>query len=117
MSKIAEYQKKYNITEAEAKEMIEYDKAVDKMKDSEVNADLSEEQKKNAKAMRITTEGKRAPTKREKKVDGTKTALLNLLIGGLGDTISEINITNGEREFTFKSGETVYKVVMSVPRT
>lgn len=88
-SEVEKLMKMLDITEAEAVEMIEFDKEVDKMSMKEVDNDLTAEQKKTVKQMKNVGSKTKAPTeytftKRERKPDDVKiktiTDLANYLI-------------------------------------
>ena len=109
-------------TEAEAIEIMEYDKAIDRGADP---FPLSAEQKKAEKKMR---QADRKPTvykldntngKRSKKADTQKQLLIDVLSASLTDHTSATNleIVNNEREFTFEFLGKKYKVVLSAPRS
>lgn len=101
-AKVNEYMKKYNLTEAEAIEMIEYDEAVNKMTMSEINADLSAEQKKAIKDATKTTSGKKTERKpREKKVDETKRHLIDIVRSALFENEIYCEVTNDEKTIDF----------------
>lgn len=109
-------------TEAEAIEIMEYDKAIDRGADP---FPLSAEQKQAEKKMRQADRKK--PTvykldntngKRSKKADTQKQLLIDVLSASLTDHTSATNleIVNPEREFTFEFLGKKYKVVLSAPR-
>lgn len=113
------------VTEQEACDIIEYDKAIDKGADP---FPLSAEQKQTEKKMR---QADRKPTiykldntngKRSKKADDDKAFLTNALIIGLCNCIgmdanAEVEVINSEREFVFHYKGKKYKVVLSAPRS
>jgi hypothetical protein len=101
------------ISEEEARQMLEDDKAIDK---GEKLFELSEEQKKNAKKAR---QADRSPTvytftKRERKADEDK----RFLIKELTKAVSEWNpeVTNQEREIEFIFNNRKFKITLSAPR-
>ena len=110
-------------TEAEAVEIMECDKAIDRGADP---FPLSAEQKQAEKKMRQADRKK--PTvykldntngKRSKKTDTQKQLLIDVLSASLTDHTSATNleIVNNEREFTFEFLGKKYKVVLSAPRS
>ena len=117
--------KNLRCTEAEALEVIEADKRIDK---GEKLFELSAEKEKASKQAR---QADRKPTvykldntngKRNKKADDDKSFLLNALIIGLCDSVGmdankEIEVTNTEREFVFTYNGRKFKVVLSAPRS
>lgn len=110
---IAQLMQKLDITEAEAIQLLEDDKAIDK------GAKLFELTDEQAKASKKARQADRAPTvyqfkPRERKVDNDKREILGLLL----DRLDEYNpqIVNPEREFLFTYNEKKYKIVLSAPR-
>ena len=107
-------------TEEQAKEIIEYDKAVDKMTVKECERDLSADQKAIAKKAR---QGDRKPTvytfdKRERKADETKGSLIKLLAETMQEQepCANLVITNKERQIDFEWGGRKLRIVLSAPR-
>lgn len=104
------------ITEAEALDVIECDKAIDKGADP---FPLTDEQKKAEKKLR---QADRAPTaykftKRERKADNDKATLVNTLFNAILPMCDTYEVQNAEREFTFTYNGKKYKVVLSAPRS
>lgn len=117
MDKVQELMRKLDITEAEAKQLIADDEAIDK---GEKLFELSQEGKQVEKQMRqadrkVDAYGK--TTKRERKADDDKAFLLNELFKAILPNCDTYKIVNGEREFTFTYHEKKYKVVLSAPRS
>ena len=107
-------------SEDQAKDIIEYDKAVDKMSIKECKSDLTKEQQEVAKKY---SQGDRKPTvynfeTRKRKADDTKKGLIDLL----AETIREqeccnaLDITNAERQIDFEWGGRKLRIVLSAPR-
>lgn len=106
-------------TEEQAKQVIESDKAVDKMTVRECESDLNQEQKAVAKKYR---QGDRKPTvynfnTRERKADNEKAEI----IGGLADWLhfhnaTNVVLTNAERQIDFEWGGRKLRIVLSAPR-
>ena len=108
--------KALDITEAEALEVIETDKAIDKGADP---FPLTQEQKK---AVRKATQADRKPTvynfsKRERKADEDKATLVNALFTAILPMCETYEVVNSEREFLFTYNGKKYKVVLSTPRS
>lgn len=110
---IAQLMQKLDITEAEAIQLLEDDKAIDK------GAKLFELTDEQAKASKKARQADRAPTvyqfkPRERKADNDKREILGLLL----DRLDEYNpqVVNPEREFLFTYNEKKYKIVLSAPR-
>lgn len=108
-------------TEEQALQVIEDDKAVDRMKTTaEINSDLTEEQKAVSKKYR---QADRKPTvydfsKRERKADDTKRSLIELVAETLKEqeVCSNLEITNKERQIDFEWGGRKLRIVLSAPR-
>ena len=105
---------KLDLTEDQARQLLEDDKAIDK---GAKLFELSAEQKKAEKAMRQCD---RTPTvykftKRERKADTAKSDILQLLIAGVRDqsTADQFQVINPEREFIFQFENRKFKVVLS----
>lgn len=120
---IEKYMKALEISREEAIQLIADDEAVDKMtKTSEIDSDLSEEQrqaKKKAKqADRKKTVYKFDTSNRKKKENNSKRTLINTIEKSLtAINCNDIQITNVEREIVFKFEDVKYKIVLSQPRS
>lgn len=114
------------ITREEAIALIEEDKRIDRMTMKEVNADLTDEQKK---AVKKATQADRKPTvyqfqKRERKANDDKRFLIDLFNSaivnsddeGFGE-LPQVEITNQEREIVFQYNGKKYKLTLSAPRS
>lgn len=114
------------ITREEAIALIEEDKRIDRMTMKEVNADLTDEQKK---AVKKATQADRKPTvyqfqKRERKANDDKRFLIDLFNSaivnsddeGFGE-LPQVEITNQEREIVFNYNGKKYKLTLSAPRS
>jgi hypothetical protein len=129
--RISHLMEKLSIPREEAISLLEFDKQVDKMKSSEVDNDLSAEQKETVKKAR---QADRAPTvykfqKRERKSDTTKADIITLIFNALQNEVAtnstevlhidaqNIEITNSERELTFTVDGRKFKIVLSAPRS
>ena len=112
---------KLNISQAEAIELLEEDKRIDR---GEKLYELPEELKAGAKKAR---QADRKPTERkprEKKQDADKAFLLRVMLKALENhdakgfgTEFQSEVINPEREFSFMYNGRKYKVVLSCPRT
>lgn len=105
-----------NISEAEAKAVMEYDKSVEKGKATEY--DLTEEQKKVASEMSKTgTRVYNFSKKREKKVNEIKLDLINYLAEKLVDFgVEHLTLINAERQIGFSIGENDYELTLTQKR-
>ena len=113
MATIQELVRKLNITEAEAKQVLLDDAAIDK---GAYLFPLTKEQKQAEKKMRAAGKVPTAYkfTKRERKADNDKQHLINLLVEAVG---TPVEIIYAESEFYFVFNDKKYKVVLSAPRT
>ena len=114
-------------SEQEALQLIEDDKAVDRMtKTAEIQSDLTQEQKKASKKARAVAKAPKAKaptaykweTKKQKKRDNEKHNIIELFINALeGDTnVKNIKMLNEDREFEFLYNDRKIKVTLTAPR-
>lgn len=122
-SLIKKHMETLGLTREEALQLIADDEAVDKMtKTSDIDGDLSEEQRKATKKAR---QADRKPTvykfdtsKRKRAENSGKRFLIETLKGALeGVGCESLEVTNVEREIVFYSDGTKYKIVLSAPRS
>lgn len=113
--------KSLDISREEALQLINDDAKVDKMTSSkDINADLTAEQQtalKNARKSDRKPTVYKFDTKRKKADNPTKQRLIEILSDALAKEGAAIEILNAEREFKFTYENTVYKIVMSMPRS
>lgn len=109
---------KLDLTKEEALQLMADDKAVDR---GEKLHELTPEQAKVSKSARQVS---RTPTaynftKRERKADNDKRCLINILASALcvEDEVTDLEVTNQEREMIFKFGGRKFKIVLSAPRS
>ena len=117
-AEIQKMMKILGISEAEAMEIVQADKAIDK---GEKLFELSAEQEKASKKARST--GTKKPTvynfdtaKKKRKECPDKQHLISLLAEALGKECENIKITNSEREMVFSFNGVGYKLTLAVPR-
>lgn len=109
-----ERMRKQGYTEEEIEDMLKCDREIDRGADLfPLSADLEKGAKKARRADRTDTPKKAV---REHKPNGDKQTLLHLLQCGLGDDVTDLVVTNQEREFLFIYNGIKYKVVLSAPR-
>lgn len=110
------------ITREEAIQLIADDDEIDHMtRTSDIDGDLTEEQRKSAKKAR---QADRKPTvykfdtsKRTRKENTGKRALIETIKEALEKSgCTNLEVTNIEREIVFFSDNVKYKVVLSAPR-
>lgn len=91
----------------EALEILAYDKAVDKMTGKEIEADLSDEQKKVMKEMRRVGRARKEPTvynlkpKTERAPDEVKVEIITKLYDYICDFAEDVNIKNSGKLIEF----------------
>ena len=99
---IQKMMKSLDLTREEAIEMLLEDEAVDKMSMKEVNADLSDEQKKVIKKASSTQSKERKSVKRERKVDVDKLEILQVCDDALCDLVDNVCERKTETELNFE---------------
>lgn len=106
-------------TEEEALQVIHDDQKVDKMtKTSEINEDLTTDQKAISKKYR---QGDRKPVAynwdtRERKADDDKGYLVKVIADALQGQAETLEVTNQERQIDFKFRGRKFRIVLSAPR-
>lgn len=120
--KIKTLMQSLDITEQEAIELIAEDEEIDKMDMSEVDNDLTTDQKKTKKKMSSTgvkaVDAYGRQRKVERKADETKRQIiqeLNSVVTDLADEGS-ITLTNIERQIDFQIQGRKFRIVLSAPR-
>ena len=107
-------------SEDEAKEIIAYDKAIDKAKAKDrLEHDLTIEQEKEAKKFGNVKEHKQTAykwTTRERKKNPTKSAIITEIAKFLEENsenaCENVEITNSERQISFRCGENLYEFTL-----
>ena len=107
---------KLGMTEAEARQVLEDDKRIDR--GEKMPFDLTKEQEKATRSMR---QADRAPTaykftKRERKPNMAKRDIIQVLDEALTDIADDVTVTNVERQIDFVLDGVKYRVVLSAPR-
>lgn len=119
---IKKHMETLGITREEAIQLIADDDEIDHMtRTSDIDGDLTEEQRKSAKKAR---QADRKPTvykfdtsKRTRKENTGKRALIETIKEALEKSgCTNLEVTNIEREIVFFSDNVKYKVVLSAPR-
>ena len=116
MDRVQQLMKSLDLTEEEAREMLEADAKIDKGADL---FPLTAEQEKASKQARATGTRKTEYqfTKRERKPDNDKRELISLFDELLADVSDgEITITNPERQIDFVYNDRNFRIVLSAPR-
>ena len=112
---IAKHMALLRITREEAIQLIADDKRIDR---GEKLFELDDELKAGAKKARTMPRGTYNFTPRERKQDNDKRELMDRIVGGLSASdVSNLDITNPERELTFTFNGKKYKVTLSAPRS
>ena len=109
------------VSETEAREIMEYDRKVDKAKDGEVLPyDLTAEQNEVARKF-AHTGTRKAPTaykltKRELKPNATKAGIIAELFQLIGEksefSVENVSILNKERQISFQIGDETYELTL-----
>lgn len=111
--KIQKLMKSLNISRAEAIELMEEDKRIDK---GEKLYELDPELERGAKKAR-QADRKQTTAKREKKPKPEKEEICSAMMDGLRELgVEDFEIINPEREFIFHKDGTKYKVTLACPR-
>ena len=119
--KIAQIAKTLDISYEEAKEMLEEDKAIDRMtKTEDINSDLDASQKKTIKKYTNVGRGKSVDgvnaygkkTKRTIKTDEVKQSIITLIAETLQNyaQAEDVNITNVQKTIAFKIGADDFEI-------
>jgi hypothetical protein len=106
-----------NCSRDEAIEIIKEDEEIDGMSMKEVNADLTEEQKKAVKAATKTGTKKRTAVKRERKVDPVKKQLINnvrILLEGMHANVEPLT-NETDLHFTYEGASYSIKLTKHRP--
>ena len=111
---IKKHMETLGISREDAIQLILEDEAVDRMTSvKQIDSDLTDEQRKNAKANR---QADRKPT--VFKFDITKRAIIENVRSALAEMGgAEIDVTNIEREIVFNFNGVKYKITLSAPRS
>lgn len=117
-----------HLSREEAIDLIREDEQVDKMTMSEVDNDLTKEQRKAKKEATTTTGDKRKRsytfTKRERKPDDVKREIIATIAHNLDrccfgeelSTVTDVVVLKPEKEITFKVGGDEYSVTLTKHR-
>ena len=108
------------ISREEAEQLVTDDEAIDKgVKLFELSAEQEKASKKARAIGTKTTPTKPTATKRERKADNDKVMLMETLQSALGELaeVTDIDVTNAEREMIFFCNDRKFKIVLSAPRS
>lgn len=107
---------KLGMSEAEAKEVLEADRKIDK--GEKMSFDLTKEQEKATRAMRQADRKPFVPKldKRERKPNEAKREIIQVLDEALTDLVDDVTVTNVERQIDFVYNDVKYRIVLSAPR-
>lgn len=115
--KIKTIMKNLEVSEEEAKEIVEYDKAVDRMTIAEAEADLTPEQKEAIKKYKnVATKTAKKPfvpdlKPRARKENGTKKGIIEDIFNALLEKGYEnLSIVKVEKEISFDMGGDNYSI-------
>lgn len=107
---------KLDCSRQEAIEVLQEDYEVDRMSMKEVSADLTDEQKKAVKANTKTGFKKRAPVKRERKIDPDKLALIQIIDNALRGVADSVQDRKNETDLHFAYNGSEYSVKLTKHR-
>lgn len=107
---------KLGLTEAEAKEVLEADRKIDK--GEKMSFDLTKEQEKATRNLRQADRKPFVPKleKRERKPNEAKREIIQVLDEALTDLVDDVTVTNVERQIDFIYNDVKYRIVLSAPR-
>lgn len=107
---------KLGLSEAEAKEVLEADRKIDK--GEKMSFDLTKEQEKETRAMRQADRKPFVPKldKRERKPNEAKREIIQVLDEALCDLVDDVTVTNPERQIDFIYNDVRYRIILSAPR-
>ena len=117
--RIAHIAETLDITIDEAREMLEEDRAIDRMTSIKtVNSDLTEEQKKSAKKYTNVARGKEVSCtdaygkkkKRTVKTDDVKQKLIKTIAESLEEVADKIDITNIQKTISLTIGDDTFEI-------
>lgn len=104
--------RRLGMTEEEIAEILEEDEEVDKMKDSEVNNDLTKEQREAIKASTKEHSGKYEKTEERKAKEEQLRQEKATAMGALMQGCNVVEIVNPNREFVFEFEGIKYRTVI-----
>ena len=108
---------KLGLSEAEAKQVLEDDKKIDR--GEKMPFDLSKEQEKETRQYRQADRAKPFVPNlkpRERKPNEAKREIIQILDEALTDIADNVTVTNIERQIDFELDGVRYRVVLSAPR-
>ena len=107
---------KLGLTEAEAKEVLEADRKIDK--GEKMSFDLTKEQEKATRNLRQADRKPFVPKldKRERKPNEAKREIIQVLDEALTDLVDDVTVTNVERQIDFIYNDVKSRIVLSAPR-
>ena len=116
--KIEALMKKWSCSREEAIDIMNWDKQADNMKSvKEMEADLTDEQKKASKKARITTsEKKHSERKIERKPNEDKRSIIQKLLEAVLGIDNEAKVSNQERQIDFTLNGTEYSITLTAHR-
>ena len=118
--KIQRFMKTLDLTEAEAKVLIAEDAKVDKMKASEVDSDLTADQKQAVKKLKNSDTHVYKFDRRERKKDATKESMIADIAKYLRETAEfeaqNVKIVNSTQKIDFEFGGKAYSLTLTVHR-
>lgn len=118
--KIQRFMKTLDLTEAEAKALIAEDAKIDKMKASEVDSDLTTDQKQAVKKLKNSDTHVYKFDKRERKKDTTKESMIADIAKYLSETAEfeaqNVKIVNSTQKIDFEFSGKSYSLTLTAHR-
>ena len=108
---------KLGLSEAEAKQVLEDDKKIDR--GEKMSFDLSKEQEKETRKYRQSDRAKPFVPDlkpRERKANEPKREIINALLATVQQMTDDVTVTNIERQLDFTIDGVKYRIVLSAPR-
>ena len=104
------------MSEAEAKEVLEADRKIEK--GEKMSFDLTKEQEKATRSMRQADRKPFVPDlkPRQRKPNEAKREIIQVLDEALTDLVDDVTVTNVERQIDFVYNDVKYRIVLSAPR-
>ena len=115
---ISNLMNKLGCTRREAVDIIRADKQIDKMTVKEAQSDLTSEQKEAVKKATITGSKKKAPVKRERKIDRRKQFFIDVIFNRLRELLLDdepVKVNDSEIHFTYIKENYTVKLIKHRP--
>lgn len=112
---ITNFMERLKIDRTEAEQLVDYDEQTDRMTMTEINAEMTAEQRKNVKEMSKT--GSKKPTtytfkQKKAKKDTEKEQIVSNLAELVKNFARNVEIVNKNREISFQIGQNDYSLTL-----